>query len=417
MAVVVAAAAAAADVPVAPKKLLVLDKTAATGAAKVLFLAKDRAITKGDGTDVEQIGIRLDLRWADGSAGGAFTIPPGTANGWVTNRPGLAKFVNPDAPDGPTQAKVALVKPGKLLKLVGKGLGDEPLDLLGAAAPAGGVYTTWCVANGGEEFCHCSELQGCVYKPVAHGAGAKLVCRKGSANETCRDGDGCCPPGCAPADDDDCGPATCLTDLGLTVRDDCAGLEWEKKETVPGSGADAANPHDVDNAYAWVGVCSVSDAVCQPTAAAESACRAQTPSALWASGGCNQCPAGEGTCAVSAFSAVFGATTTIWDFVGQLNDAAFAGHADWRLPTTAGSTLQPTGEPAEIESLVDPTAGACGGGSGPCIAPVFGPTADLFYWASSTDPADAGTGFIFALGPGDAGPALKEFVAYVRAVR
>jgi len=75
----------------------------------------------------------------------------------------------------------------------------------------------------------------------------------------------------------------------------------------------------------------------------------------------------------------------VWDFINQLNAAGFAGHSDWRLPTSAGAGLFPTGQPAELESIVDETQGACGSG-GPldaCIDPVFGPTAFAGYWTGS----------------------------------
>jgi hypothetical protein len=76
--------------------------------------------------------------------------------------------------------------PGKVLKLVGKGLGDTTLDILTAGDPgAGGVQTAYCVTNGGEEFCHCSVFSGCAYKLVAGDTGAKLVCKNGTADAGC----------------------------------------------------------------------------------------------------------------------------------------------------------------------------------------------------------------------------------------
>jgi hypothetical protein len=71
-----------------------------------------------------------------------------------------------------------LVKPGKLIKLVAKGLGDgDPLDIVTQGSPSGSVFTSLCVANGGETTCHCTEFQSCVYTPLAAGSGAKLVCK------------------------------------------------------------------------------------------------------------------------------------------------------------------------------------------------------------------------------------------------
>ncbi len=66
-------------------------------------------------------------------------------------------------------------------------------------------------------------------------------------------------------------------DTGLTLIDNATGLEWEKKQTAVGSGADALNLHDVDNLYSWY------DAV------------------------------------------------SSW--IGAVNVESFAGHSDWRVPS------------------------------------------------------------------------------------
>lgn len=55
----------------------------------------------------------------------------------------------------------------------------------------------------------------------------------------CQDGDGLSPAGCGSGTDDDC--TSCFADLGLTVQDTCQSLEWEKKDTAVGSGADTCN--------------------------------------------------------------------------------------------------------------------------------------------------------------------------------
>jgi hypothetical protein len=178
-------AALGADIPVTPKKLIVVDKLTSATKAKVVFVAKDPAVTKGAGEDVEQISVQFDVAYGNGNAAGAFTVPATSVNGWVVNKSTVAKFVNKDAPGGPTEAKVAVVKPSKLLKLVGKGLGDIDIDILGAGDPAGPVHTAFCVTNGGEENCHCSEFTGCIYKSIAGGTGAKLVCKAGAGNAGC----------------------------------------------------------------------------------------------------------------------------------------------------------------------------------------------------------------------------------------
>lgn len=110
-------------------------------------------------------------------------------------------------------------------------------------------------------------------------------------------------------------------DLGATVYDTQTGLQWEKK--VAGSGC----VHCVDDTYNW----------CQATGIA-SGCAVVPPS-----------------------------------WIARVNDQVFAGHTDWRVPTSA-----------ELLTIVD-----CGAGA-PCIDPVFGPTASAFYWsATESDPFDA----------------------------
>jgi hypothetical protein len=182
--------AQAVDIPVTPKKLIVVDKLTAASKAKVVYVSKDQAagITKGTGTDPAQISVQFDMLYGNEAAAGSFTLPAGASDGtagWVVNKSTVAKYVNKNAPGGPTEAKVGVVKPGKLLKLVGKGLGDTPLDVFGAGDPVGSVFTAYCVDNAGDEFCHCSEFTGCTYKLIAGDTGAKLVCKRGEGDPGC----------------------------------------------------------------------------------------------------------------------------------------------------------------------------------------------------------------------------------------
>ena len=200
-----------------------------------------------------------------------------------------------------------------------------------------------------------------------------------------------------------------------TIYDSATGLQWEKKTTAFGSGVNAADLHDVDNTYAWAGRCSVTTTkYCQPNAAAETLCKAQTPSA--SGSGCERCTAGEGTCNVDPIS--LGSVTTVWNWLAQVRAANYAGHADWRLPSEDGRNADPATDPRELEAILvspPPSAGS------PCIAPIFGPTATHFangvYWSSSTQ-ADLKTR---AWGVDFTGcyPAtsFKDVNYYVRAVR
>jgi hypothetical protein len=136
------------------------------------------------GLDPAQISATLEVRYDDGAAAGLFDVPAGVSigtSGWVSNKPNVAKFVNRGAPMGPTGAKIALVKPGRLLKLVGKSLGDVALDVPGQGDPgAEGVSTVFTVTNGAETHRHCSHFSACTYTVLGSGTGAKLVCRPGA---------------------------------------------------------------------------------------------------------------------------------------------------------------------------------------------------------------------------------------------
>jgi hypothetical protein len=156
-----------------------------------------------------------------------------------------------------------------------------------------------------------------------------------------------------------------------TVSDLDTGLQWEKKDNADGI-VNSSNPHDVDNSlYTW----------------------SDSP------------PAANGT----AFT----------DFLDKLNRATapggnppitgcFAGHCDWRLPTTV-----------ELHGIFDATQGQCNGGSGGCIDPVFGPTqADSYLSAISSPTLSTGVyAVFFNTGGGVSNGVSKTDPDYVRAVR
>ena len=366
--------ARAVDQPVVGLKLILLDKIATDGKAKAVFVTKDPAVAKGSGTDATQ--IRGNLTVAFDAEKGTFGMPQGAS--WIVNKSTVAKYVNDPAPAGGS-VRVGVVKPGTLVKVVAKSLGDSPIDI--SVAPSAAVYVVHDVINGAELRRHCTAFNGCVHKSIAAGTGWKVVCKGDSVG------------------DPDC-QATCFSDLGTTVRDTCTGLEWEKKETSVGGGVDPGNLHDVDNTYSWAGECSLSPGtLCQPTAAASATCTSQTGGAL----GCAECGVGEGTCNVDPLPA--GAITTIWDWLEQVNGESFGGHTDWRLAV-----------PSELQSIVDMTEGFCVGGTEGCIGVIFGPTVAAYYWTSTTAvaPDDAevvnfSDGLVF-----DAG---KPTPLWVRAVR
>lgn len=159
-----------------------------------------------------------------------------------------------------------------------------------------------------------------------------------------------------------------------TVTDHQTGLQWEQKTTAAGSGANLADPHDVDNSYTWGNL-----AGCPSTG----------------------CPNG----------------TVFTDFLRQLNGctssdgmvmsvAGFAGHCDWRLPTIQ-----------ELQTIVDVTAAGCGTGSSGCIDPIFGPAVAGGYWSATTTTDSPGLTWNSGFGNGSLLNGFKDDPNGARAVR
>jgi len=142
-----------------------------------------------------------------------------------------------------------------------------------------------------------------------------------------------------------------------TISDTQTGLIWEKKDRSGGV-------HDVDAIFPWAGVCTDQNGVpcdgvigctlCQPDAAAESACNAEAGGAV----GCARCPG-------AAVCQPINGLTTVWQWLNQLNGANFAGHDDWRIPTIGRD-----GGAVQLETIIDTSVAGCGNGA-PCVAPAF----------------------------------------------
>ena len=185
-------------------------------------------------------------------------------------------------------------------------------------------------------------------------------------------------------------------DLGdCTILDSSTGLQWETKGTIPG-------PHHVDNRYVWAGCCEDGcNTMCQPNAAAAATCLAMAEEGT--DGCANGCPTG------GCYVGRAGAVTTVFDWINQVNAENFAGHGDWRLASEAG--FNPSGA-RELESiLLQPCS------VGPCIDPIFGPTANARYWSRTADvnrPVEAWHVDFFAGGYGNL---QKREPLSIRAVR
>jgi hypothetical protein len=109
---------------------------------------------------------------------------------------------------------------------------------------------------------------------------------------------------------------------------------WEKKDRAGGL-------NDSRTLYTWAGACTDTSALCQPNAAAAATCTRETGGAV----GCAECASGP--CVADPDHN--GASTTIWDWVNQLNAVTFAGYNDWRIPTVGFQ-----GDMAELETICTP---------------------------------------------------------------
>jgi hypothetical protein len=284
------------------------------------------------------------------------------------------------------------------------------------------------IVNGAETTRLCTQFSGCVHKVIAGGSNYKLICKGNST------GDAACTAAAPPSTTSTSTSSTTSTticvatsgtfcDLGTgVVYDSATGLQWEMKTTTVGSGVNALDLHDVDNRYSWAGECSVTTSkYCQPSLAAETACKAQTAPGDWVNG-CEQCVGGEGTCNVDPFSD--GAITTAWQWLSQVNTANYAGHNDWRLPSEsgcntcytngAGGLYQCTSCSAhELETiLLSPWLCV----TVPCIASIFGPTA-ADYWSASIQATGPSSAWLVNFTGGLVTSGGKTFIRYVRAVR
>ena len=72
---------------------------------------------------------------------------------------------------------------------------------------------------------------------------------------------------------------------------------------------------------------------------------------------------------------------------------------------------------AELETILDLSQGFCGGVSGACINPIFGPTAASFYWSAVTDAVNPDNAWLVDFSLGGVSVGTKTFDFPVRAVR
>ena len=158
-----------------------------------------------------------------------------------------------------------------------------------------------------------------------------------------------------------------------TITDRQTNLLWEKKIKRDGT-TNFGDLHDADNSYPWSGQCSSNTSkLCQPTAAASTAC---TASVEGNPSGCAQCTGTDGTCSASS---------TVWTWILALNAANFAGHADWRVPAREELAAIIDYSSTTFPAVDDAFQGAsCGAGCTDITNAACSCTQSLNYWSQAT---------------------------------
>jgi hypothetical protein len=159
-----------------------------------------------------------------------------------------------------------------------------------------------------------------------------------------------------------------------TISDTRTGLMWEKK-------ASDGSIHDRSNGYTW---------------------------------------SQSGTAADGTVFTVF--------LAGLNTPPCFAGHCDWRLPTVAGTPGDPTGQAAELESLLAVQYPNCT--TNPCVSAVFtnnctpgcsvancSCTQSGGYWSVPSDSANPNSAWVVYFNNGFVTTNVKTNSSYGRAVR
>jgi hypothetical protein len=190
------------------KKLVLIDRYVASGKAKAVFVSKDTtlgSIHKGVSSDPPNLSGTVEIfPLSDPTNRLVYDLsdqlppPDGDGGHWLVNKPTVAKYVNKTANPGVRGAKVVVVKPAKVLKVVGKNLGDgdaatgndSATDLdLSTLTVDDTIRVIVTIDNTGnlppDTHIMCADFVNPVIKQIAGGTGYKLLSKASNVPVTC----------------------------------------------------------------------------------------------------------------------------------------------------------------------------------------------------------------------------------------
>ena len=291
------------DTQVLGKKLLLLDKHAVSGKAKVVFVAKDSTpggVHKGPSGDPPGLsGTVVVFPVSDPANRAVFSLDALPDGEWKKNTDSVAKYVNSGAGVGGPGVKAATIKPDRILKVVTKNLGDGDASAgddgagdidLGSLSESDTLMVVVTVENALDASTHvmCTQFEAPQIKSLAGGSVVRVlakdsslpaacpVCGDGNVDlgEECDDGntqDGdCCSSSCvvepngSPCDDGlfCTGVETCSAGVCQSSGDPCSGADGDShcSESCDEGADDCSAPDPNGSACNDNDVCTVGEA-------------------------------------------------------------------------------------------------------------------------------------------------------------
>jgi hypothetical protein len=176
------------DARAARGRLLVIDRRASKGTARVVYKAPGPTTGLPIGSGPGDIAVGVTVRIDSGST--AFSVPAGSfdgTSGWRSNDARRGAFLNRGAPAGPTGVRTATVRATSGITLSARSLGDGGTALAVTGPPTRAVDVMFTVTASGGTGRRCMHFPAgsCAYRSLDDGTGAKLSCAPGVPDPGC----------------------------------------------------------------------------------------------------------------------------------------------------------------------------------------------------------------------------------------